>query len=407
MSSSPIPRGALLVDESGRIVQVGYESAVPSPPHVAKLMLGRAVVLPGFINLHTHLELSGLKRKIDDIDFFTWIQRVKAAKEATDEAGFLQAARDGLREAWSYGTTTVADTGTSCATAVALKEMGGRGIYYHEAIAPDPVLCDDTLDSLAEVLADLALDSAEGVEVGVSPHAPYTVSAQLYARVAAYARSAGLKLAAHVAESHEEVEFVTKRAGKFARAWQDRGIPLPEAARSPVDYVRRLGLLGSDLLVIHAVQTDDQDIELFAEFDVPVAVCPRSNKRHGHGQPPLAAFLDKGLRCGLGTDSVVSVASLDLLAEAREARELAGLSATQAMRLLTLGGATALGKQDSVGSLEPGKWADLCVVELEERVSEKSEDVANAVLQAGSTRIRATYVAGRMVHSANVGSVPS
>jgi cytosine/adenosine deaminase-related metal-dependent hydrolase len=404
VSSSPIPRGALLVDESGRIVQLGPESAVPSPPNAANFSLEHAVILPGFLNLHTHLELNGLRGEIDDIDFFTWIQRVRAAKEATDEAGFLQAARAGLREAWSYGTTTVADTGTSGATAVVLKEMGGRGIYYQEAIAPDPELCDETFGSLVEVLASLARSSPEAVEVGVSPHAPYTVSAQLYALVAGYARSEGLKLAAHLAESHAEVEFVTRRTGKFARAWRDRDIPLPEAARSPVEYASRLGLLGSDLLVIHAVHTDGEDIELLAEFDVPVAVCPRSNKRHGHGAPPLAAFLEGGLRCGLGTDSVASVDSLDLLAEARKARELASLSATQAIRLLTLGGATALGRQDSLGSLEPGKWADLCVVELEERLSDDPEELASAVLQAGSEAISATYVAGRMVYSSKLRS---
>jgi cytosine/adenosine deaminase-related metal-dependent hydrolase len=357
------------------------------------------VILPGLINLHTHLELNHLKGKIDDVDFFAWIQRVRAAKEATDEAGFLQAAREGVREAWSYGTTTVADTGTSGATAVALREMGGRGIYYHEAIAPDPELCDESFDSLVEALADLIHRASDAVEVGVSPHAPYTVSAQLYARVTDYARAEGLPLAGHLAESHAEVEFVTRGEGRFARAWQERGIPLPETARTPVEYVRRLGLLGSDLLAIHAVQVDQQDIELLANFDVPVVVCPRSNSRHGHGSPPLAAFLTGGLRCGLGTDSVASVDSLDLRSEARKARELADLRAAEAIRLLTLGGAAALGKHDSLGSLEPGKWADLCVVEVGGRVSNEAEDIAGAILRAGSDAISATYIAGRLVHS--------
>lgn len=357
------------------------------------------MILPGLINLHTHLELNHLKGKIDDVDFFAWIQRVRAAKEATDEAGFLQAAREGVREAWRYGTTTVADTGTSGATAVALREMGGRGIYYHEAIAPDPELCEESFDSLVEALADLIHRASDAVEVGVSPHAPYTVSAQLYARVTDYARAEGLPLAGHLAESYAEVEFVTRGEGRFARAWQERGIPLPETARTPVEYVSRLGLLGSDLLAIHAVQVDQQDIELLAKFDVPVVVCPRSNSRHGHGSPPLAAFLTRGLRCGLGTDSVASVDSLDLRSEARKARELADLRAAEAIRLLTLGGAAALGKHDSLGSLEPGKWADLCVVEVGDRVSNEAEDIAGAILRAGSEAISATYIAGRLVHS--------
>jgi 5-methylthioadenosine/S-adenosylhomocysteine deaminase len=373
---------------------------VPTPPSAAKLSLANAVVLPGLVNVHTHLELNGLRGRIEEADFFAWIKRVRAAKEAMEEAGFLQAARDGLLEVWRYGTTTVADTGTSGAAAVALGELGGRGVYYQEAIAPDPEDCDEEFRTLVRTVTELSSGAPGGVEIGISPHAPYTVSAQLYTKVRDFARSEGLKLAAHIAESHAEVGFVARREGEFARAWTERNIPLPEAARTPLEYVSRLGLLGPDILAIHAVQADACDIELLRGFDVPVAVCPRSNQRHGHGNPPLAAFLESGLRCGLGTDSVASVDSLDLLAEARAACELAGIGPAEAIRMLTVGGAKALGKQDEFGSLEPGKWADLCVLEAEPSTSAAEGPLASSVLAAGSAAIRSTYVAGRLVHSA-------
>ncbi len=389
----------MLVDETGRIAALGPESTVLSPPSAVELDLGRSVVLPGLVNVHTHLELTDLRGEIDELDFFAWIQRVRAAKEGMRDEQFMEAAREGVREAWSHGITTVADTGTSGASAIALAEMGGRGLYYQEAIAPDPELCDEAFTALIAMVGSLADRVPEEVEVGVSPHAPYTVSAQLYARVADYARAEGRKLAAHLAESHGEVELITQGTGKFAQAWQERGIPAPQRARTPLEYVRRLGLLGSDLLAIHAVQADEQDIELLAGNDVSVAVCPRSNARHRHGTPPLAAFLNAGLRCGLGTDSVASVDSLDLLGEAAEARELAGLSHAEVIALLTLGGAAALGWQRSLGSLEPGKWADMCVLDITSPVPHDPEDLARAILCAGSSAIRSTYIAGRMVHS--------
>ncbi|UCG87236.1 MAG: amidohydrolase family protein [Gemmatimonadota bacterium] len=128
-----------------------------------------------------------------------------------------------------------------------------------------------------------------------------------------------------------------------------------------------------------------------------VAVCPRSNRRHGHGSPTLGLFLGADLRIGLGTDPAASVDCLDMLAEAQAARELAGLSAADALRLLTLAGAEALGWGGEIGSLEPGKWADLCVIDLAGSGGVTDEQLAAAVLNGGADAIRATYVGGRLV----------
>ncbi len=132
-------------------------------------------------------------------------------------------------------------------------------------------------------------------------------------------------------------------------------------------------------------------------------MCPRSNARHGHGAAPLARYLDRGLRVGLGTDSLASVDSLDLLAEAREARLLAGLSAEAALKLLTLDGARALGLEREVGSLEPGKWADLVVVLLPGPAPLVADLAAEAILLARPDDILATFVAGRPVYQAPSG----
>ena len=385
------------MDAAGRIAAVGPDEAVPRPEGVRAVDYPDALVLPGLINVHTHLELHGLRGQVEEADFFSWIQHMRRLREAAGAADYLEGARAGLRECWSFGVTTVADTGTSGATVEAFAELGGRGVYYQEALGPDRRGAARAFAEMTKSVHRLLEEAPAGVAIGVSPHAPYTVAPELLARAVGYALERGLPLAMHLAESSAEVEFVTAGRGAFADNWRERGIPLPRPARSPVAYAEAAGVLGPDLLAIHAVQADPEDVALLAEADTAVAACPRSNRRHGHGDPPLAELLGAGVRAGLGTDSAASVPDLDLLAEARAARELAGLAAEEAVRLATLGGARALGMEAELGSLEAGKWADFCVLPLEAGGARDAGEVAGSVLEHREDCL-ATWVAGRQVH---------
>ena len=225
------------------------------------------------------------------------------------------------------------------------------------------------------------------------------MSPALYRAAAAYARGGGLPLAGHLAESPAETAFVCCGAGPFADGWRRRGIPVGPPARSPVALLAALGVLGPDFLAIHAVQTDAADCATLAETGCAVVVCPRSNRRHGHGAPPVAAYLAAGLRVGLGTDSVASVGSLDLLADAREARVLAGLSAEATLRLLTVEGARCLRQDGEIGTLAAGAWADLAVWRLPQPLP-PPDLAAEALLLARPADLLATFVSGRPVHEA-------
>ena len=388
----------MLVDECGRIAEIGPDSDVPNPPSARTLDCPNAAALPGLVNLHTHLELTGLRGAVPDEDFFAWIGRVRNAKESLSEAEFAAAAVSGLRETWHSGTTTVADTGTSGATVTALSELGGRGIYYQEAIAPDPSRCDATMQSLRASVEQLQNSASDSVTVGVSPHAPYTVSPQLYAAVASYARTEGLPLAAHLAESRAEWQLITLGEGQFAGMWRDRAIPPIEPARSSIEYVQRFGILGRDLLAIHCVHVDEADLSHMSELNVPVAACPRSNLRHGHGYPPLADFIGANLRIGFGTDSAASVDSLDIRMEAKLAHERSGLSAVDCVRMLTLDGAAAVGLDGETGSLDPGKWADICLIELSDTRRRATELLACDLLDSVASPVAVTIVGGRVVY---------
>lgn len=249
------------------------------------------------------------------------------------------------------------------------------------------------------------------LRLGVSPHAPYTVSGPLYARVAQWARSRSLPIAVHIAESSAESEFVSRGTGPFAEAWKARGIPplsdsshqpssrsSPSPPFSPVHWLDQHGVFGADTLCIHAIELSHQDIGWLAARGVAVAHCPVSNARHGHGAAPLRALRSAGIRVGLGTDSVASVGKLDLLAEARAARELAGLGADEALALATLDGARAIGLDAEIGSLRAGKWGDVTAIAPPNRSVRPDSDPVEQVLASAPGDIVLTALAGRPVY---------
>lgn len=361
VAAPPIARGAVLVGEDGRIAAIGPDDAVPAPPGAVAEPHPGALLLPGLVNAHTHLELTGLAQATWHASFPEWIRHIRQAKAARAPADFLAAARQGVRDCWREGVTTVADTGDTGAVAQALAELGGRGIAYHEVFGPHPDQRDASLAGLQARVAELAAWASPRVRIGVSPHAPYTVSGPLLQAVTAWAREAGLPVAMHLAESLDEHELFVTRTGGFAQMWQARGIPLPEGRWTPVEWVEHHGALGEGTLCVHVVHATERELALLAARGCGIAHCPLSNRAHRHGAAPLAAMRRLELAVGVGTDSVVSVGRLDLRAEARAAGALAGLDAAAQLRLCTLDAARAIGLAHEVGSLEVGKWGDLSV----------------------------------------------
>lgn len=387
VTAPPIEDGAVLVDSSGKIAVLGPHSQIPAPPGTRVLEFRDAALVPGLVNCHTHLELTHLAGQNAEPEFAKWIRRVRELKDGTTAEGFYAAAVQGVKDCWARGATCVAETGSTGAAMRALHDLGGRGIVYQEVFGPDPAQLAESMRELENAVSHLRRLATARLRVGVSPHAPYTVSAPLYEAVAGFARRERLPVAMHLAESKEESLFVESGTGPFADAWRARRITVPAHGCTPIEYLRRLGLLNSGTLCIHCVQADQRDVEILAAAGVAIAHCPRSNRAHGHGSARLGAFRTAGLRVGLGTDSVVSVGELDLGAEA----ETAGLAGEEALRALTLDGARALGWAREIGSLEVGKVADLAVFPGDLRRHPPS----SAVL---------TVLAGRIVHELDSGA---
>jgi len=409
VSSPPIRDGALLVDADGRVAAVGPAASVPTPDDAATVDLGDAALLPGLVNVHGHPELSLLRGLLDDLPFHVWIPALNRTKRraALDRDDYVTAARWTCVEALAAGITTVGATEDSAAAFDALIEAGMRGVVYQEVFGPAPEQVEDSLAGLRRKVDILRRRETDLVRVGVSPHAPYTVSDELFRRTAEYALAEGLPVAIHAAEGEAEERLVREGAGPFAEGLRARGIPTPPRGRSTIELLDRLGVLRVRPLLIHCVRVDEDDIRRIADAGATVAHCPAANARLGHGVAPLLELREAGIPVGLGTDSVASNNRLDVFEEARMAqlfqrarhRSASVLSAAELLRLATLDGARVLGLDDRIGSLEPGKDADLCAVSFAGAHIVPVHDPTSALFHAArAPDVVLTAVRGRVLY---------
>jgi len=401
ISAPPIADGLVAV-ERDRIEYVGPSAG---GPHGDEVQLGDVLLLPGLINAHCHLELTVMRGFLEDLDFRRWILRLTAARRAVlDRDALLDSARYGLEEGVRAGITSYADTCESGVVMQAMREAGVRGIMYQEVFGPDPSQCAASMDDLRERVGGLRYLETPLVRVGISPHAPYTVSDDLFRAAAAMAREQRLPMAIHLAESDMEQRLVVEAAGPFADGLRRRGIPVAPRATSPVQLLRRLHVLDAAPLLIHCVRVDALDIETIAASASPVAHCPASNAKLGHGIAPLSEMLAAGITVGLGSDSMASNNRMDILEEARLAllgqRARLGSSetpsATDVLELATIGGAKALGMGDLVGTLEVGKQADLAAFSFDGH-HPIHDPLAAAVFAVTGARARFVVVAGNVL----------
>ncbi len=383
----PIEQGAVAI-EHGRIAAVGT---------IAELGRGRhfeeAVIAPGFVNAHSHLEYAVYAGFGDGLPFAPWLLMHIERKARIGLPEMEAIARLGAAECLRSGITTVADASFSGAAVPACAELGLRAIVHLEVFGETAEQLSTRFETNLERIRGSLSDR---VRLGISPHAPYSCGVELYAACLGL----GLPVATHFAESDDEYRWMTEGTGPW-EPFKDE-LPAPPGT-SGIRLLAEHGLLDSRMVAAHCVTVDAAEIALLAAHDVAVAHCPRSNAYLGCGIAPVGELREAGIRVGLGTDSPASTPSFDMFDELRAAvfaarsreRRPDALQAATALELATLGSAQALGLAAEIGSLVPGKQADVAVLSLAASPFLPWEDPAAAVVFGGSPeRVLATLVAG-------------
>ena len=412
VSSAPIGHGAVAVD-GPLIAGVGSATEIAARfPDAPVEDFGASVILPGLVNSHTHLELTALRGYLEneEADFFAWLRKLTLARlERMTAEDLRDSATWGACEAVRAGITCVGDASDSALLSMrALQEVGLRGVVFQESFGPDARLAQENFEKLKSKVAELREIETELVRVGVSPHAPYTVSGAQLELIADFAQSERLLVMMHAAESQAEDEFLREGRGLFAAGLAKRGIEWTPPGLSTVAYLHRVGILDCQPLLAHCIRVDQEDIETLRQTGSRVAHCPKSNAKLGHGHAPLASFLEAGVTVGLGSDSVASNNTCDLFEEARFAGLLARNlendfknplpTALQLLSAATTGGAHCLGLETKIGVLSEGSQADLIVVGLEGAHQVPVYDPVTALIFSSSGRdVVLTIIAGREV----------
>ncbi len=412
ISAEPIENGAVAF-EKDKIAAVGTIKEINEKFPTAEIEnFGEAAILPGFVNAHSHLEITAMRGFLDefDADFASWLLTLnKTRGETLTDEDVGTAAILGAIEGAHAGVTTFGDIGRFAKNGFeALKTVGLRGIVFQETeFSPANDKAENDFERLKEKFLQLRETETSLVKVGLSPHSPYTVSARLFERIAEYALAENVKLTIHAAESAEENELMKHGTGFFASIYEKYGFEWRSPNCSSIEFLDKLGVLKSKPLLAHCVKVSDSDLDLIKNSDSRIAHCPKSNAKFGHGIAPFEKILDKQISIGFGSDSMASNNICDILEEARFATLFARnlperkrfLQAKEIIETATLGGAKALGLENEIGSLEVGKQADFAVVSLENVAQIPNHDVYSALLFASNARdICLTIVAGEEVY---------
>jgi cytosine/adenosine deaminase-related metal-dependent hydrolase len=402
-AGTEIPNGWLLVEDRF-VEEIGADNP---PPAEAYENLGGALVTPGLVNTHHHLFQALTRTRAQQADLFTWLKELYPIWQRIDADAEHAAARAGLAELALSGCTTVFDhhyifpagqTGLLEAEIDAARELGVRIVAARGSMdlgeSQGGLPPDDLVENTDQVLAETQRVAAQFhqrepgafVQVAVAPCSPFSVTKPLMTESAALARELGLKLHTHLAETVEEEEYCQ---GIFGCR--------------PLEYLEQVGWLADDVWCAHCVHLSSADVASMGKAGTGVAHCPSSNMRLGAGIAPVRELLDSSVPVGIGVDGPASNERSDLLNETRQALLVArargggeAMTAREALRLATRGGAKVLGRDD-IGSLEPGKCADFAVWRTDVLEFGGADDPVAALVLSAPHRPDRLYVGGTAV----------
>ena len=353
MCGDPVENGELLIDD-GNIVEI---SATQSGDEA--LDLSDYLLMPGFVNAHSHISLTALEKKISPTDSFVdWIRALIPLNSALDNESRVQGIRSGAEVMRRSGVTALGDYVADPELLTLIGDLGFRSVLFLETIGFQSEKAQELCKKAEEILMRGNLSSI--CQLGLAPHAPYSVSPDLFRSLGQLAQKYHCPVSCHVAEIKEEGRFLVLGDDSLEELLKERSAWDPKwqsPYKSPMQYLSSLGILDR-LIAVHCNFVSD-DFDLMADKKVSTAFCPQSSEWFGRKNlMPVRALLDRGITVALGTDSLASSNSLNFLDELRMADKLLpDVSRKEILTMATCGGAEALGLQ--CGTLASGQKADL------------------------------------------------
>lgn len=394
--SAPAMRDGAVLVQDGRIDAIGkLDDLRREDPDAEVRRFPGCAIVPGAVNAHAHLGFR-LKDKPEGGTFAGWLSKL-IERLPEKESWTPEAARDSAREAIEAGTTFMAESSPYGECLPQLAESGMAGTVYAEFFPGDfpGTRPEERAEAIIERVKTLREGLPQRVEAQVSVHSVYTVDPGSARTAAHRTRQSGDRLAIHLSESPEEVEFVRSGTGGLSDIFGQNdwgGVGL-----SPVRYAESIDLLAPQTIAAHvATGVSEEDIEILARTGVAAAHCPRSNEYLGCEVSPVPRMMEHGVRVGMGTDGLWSSPSMNLFEETLFAVKLHGFDGMTGLRLATLEGARALGIEGEIGSLESGKWADLAVVEARAEGQYPEREVLEAAAGGG---VVAAVVGGKLIYN--------
>lgn len=354
----PIANGAITL-QGGKITQLGPVSDCDASNVVD---LGDVAVIPGLVNAHTHLEFSDLEKPLGDpsLGFPKWIESVVAHRRSDSKPQNKPAAiQVGILESIQAGVVALGEIATTPWTQE-VYDSSLQGVVFHEQLGNNPLEANSKTEEIEIRTNTMANPSWTP---GISPHAPYSTSLSLFQSLIDLAAKNKTRVAMHLAETLEEVEFIETAKGPFAEMLESMGIPFNRSGPIKTeDYLQRLSSV--DALIVHGNFLNVEELELIASFENQhIIFCPRTHKYFRHPEYPLRTMLDLGINVAVGTDSRASNPDLSLFAELQEISDSQpNVRPQEILEMGTLSGAKSLGLASQLGTLEVGKSSQLCVV---------------------------------------------
>ena len=375
MSQPPIEDGAVAID-GDTIIAVGPAKDVQTQHSGEVRDLGEVALAPGLINSHCHLDYTDMINQVEwRGSFIEWILQLVALKKLQTEKQYVAAIRNGVQQLLKSGATTVVNIESFPSL---IDEVGPTPLRI--------VWCLELMDhNRSEPPKDIAQQALEFIAArpsvfggfGLSPHALYTTSAELYELSGRYAQARAIPLTTHVAESQEEDDMIRRGTGHMYDYFMRAGRDMSDCKRvGPVQLMSERGVLGSHCLAVHANCLTPLDVKLLAQTGTHVVHCTRTHRFFGRGTPLLDPLWAAGVNICLGTDSLASNDTLDMFAEMQTlSMAFPRLAPEQILAMATTCAAKALNLPDKLGRIAPGAWADLIAVPLDDAVADPLEAV--------------------------------